>query len=38
MLYTQICGTQLFVPYICYGKTAQNHSGLNHSSGLSLPG
>jgi len=23
-----------FIPYKSWGKTAQNHSGLNHSSGL----
>ena len=27
-----------FVRYICFGKTAQIHSGLNHSSGPRLPG
>ena len=27
-----------FIPYKSWGKTAQNHSGLNHSSGLDYQG
>ena len=35
--YTEVCKSQHFLHYKCWGEIARDHSGLNHPSGLRPP-